>query len=270
MSLHLGLDALEQIKINELEVYFSGYSATPLASREIRVEKSKELNYYQGEVACNVQQMQAVKNIVNHTAYPFPYLVIGGSGTGKTTVLIESIIQILLKNPDARIMVSSQSNSICDKIAFRLRGFLPDYKIYRFYSMNQKFKCNDSDLDYSSRRYSNLDTMAERFHTFDYFRDFRVFVTTLTNSVNLPLLVQEHLRFSHIFIDDANNCTETNCLIPIVKYFSEFLAITGSIVLFGDPRINITNIRSKLARDLGLGKFLINQNFPATYSQNPH
>jgi hypothetical protein len=75
--------ALEQIKINELEVYFCGYSATPLASREIRVEKSKELNYYQGEVACNVQQMQAVKNIVNHTAYSSPYLVVGGSGTGK-------------------------------------------------------------------------------------------------------------------------------------------------------------------------------------------
>lgn len=248
--IHLSLEALEQIRVNDLQNYFCDYKIPPIANSEVRETPAVDLNWINTEIACNAKQMKAVLNIVNKTAFPFPYVVIGGPGTGKTTVVIESVIQVLMKEPNSKILVTSLSNSICDQVATRLREFLPDNQIYRHYSMSQKHK--DDSLRFADRNYTNLD---ERYHSFDYFRNFSVFIATLTASANFPLLIQDNIRFTYIFIDDANNCTEAHCLIPIAKYFLELLAVTGNIVLFGDTKVNTSRIRSKWARDLGLGKF---------------
>lgn len=42
----------------------------------------------------NKQQMQAVRNIVNNTAFPAPYIIYGPPGTGKTATLVEAVMQV--------------------------------------------------------------------------------------------------------------------------------------------------------------------------------
>ena len=51
-------------------------------------------SWYDSKIANNEEQKQAVKNIVLGTSHPYPYLVFGPPGTGKTVTLVESIKQV--------------------------------------------------------------------------------------------------------------------------------------------------------------------------------
>ena len=42
----------------------------------------------------NVEQRQAVKNILEKSSRPYPYLVFGPPGTGKTVTIVEAINQV--------------------------------------------------------------------------------------------------------------------------------------------------------------------------------
>ena len=44
----------------------------------------------------NVEQKQAVENILAGTSKPYPYLVFGPPGTGKTVTIVEAINQVRL------------------------------------------------------------------------------------------------------------------------------------------------------------------------------
>lgn len=43
----------------------------------------------------NLEQQQAVSQIVNKSAMPAPYLVFGPPGTGKTVTIVEAIAQVM-------------------------------------------------------------------------------------------------------------------------------------------------------------------------------
>lgn len=42
----------------------------------------------------NREQHRAVRNIVNNTAFPAPYIIYGPPGTGKTSTIVEAITQV--------------------------------------------------------------------------------------------------------------------------------------------------------------------------------
>lgn len=49
---------------------------------------------YNRKLENNLEQMQAVKNIVLGTSKPAPYIVFGPPGTGKTVTIVEAIKQV--------------------------------------------------------------------------------------------------------------------------------------------------------------------------------
>jgi superfamily I DNA and/or RNA helicase len=77
----------------------------------------------------NNQQYAVRKVLALHSG---EFLAIQGPpGTGKTTVITESILQILKQEPRARILITSQSNQAVDNVLERIVKF-PDMRVARF------------------------------------------------------------------------------------------------------------------------------------------
>ncbi|KAK1230008.1 hypothetical protein PQX77_006909 [Marasmius sp. AFHP31] len=65
------------------------------------------------------EQLQTVAAIVN-LPRSVPFIVFGPTGTGKTVTLVESIRQILARDPRSRIVACAPSNSAADLLATQL------------------------------------------------------------------------------------------------------------------------------------------------------
>lgn len=70
--------------------------------------------------ALDASQRSVIKNILRGELRTLPYLIRGPPGTGKTTTLVEIMLQVMAHNFDARVLVCTQSNSAANLIASKL------------------------------------------------------------------------------------------------------------------------------------------------------
>ncbi|KAM7282334.1 helicase MOV-10 isoform X2 [Ixodes scapularis] len=82
----------------------------------------------------NSEQFTAVKNILLGVHRPYPYLLFGPPGTGKTVTLVEALKQICHIIPSSHILVLAPSNSASDLLAERLLEHLMPSQIFRMYA----------------------------------------------------------------------------------------------------------------------------------------
>ncbi|XP_062549963.1 uncharacterized protein LOC134214659 [Armigeres subalbatus] len=75
-----------------------------------------------------------VRNIVNRTSFPAPYILFGPPGTGKTSTIVEAVLQIWKLQPKTNVLVSAASNFACDEFTTRLLEFIPATDVFRFVS----------------------------------------------------------------------------------------------------------------------------------------
>ncbi|MCX7999958.1 MAG: AAA domain-containing protein, partial [Leptospiraceae bacterium] len=75
-------------------------------------------------------QKEAIKKILSLRDGEF-FVLQGPPGTGKTTVILEIIQQVLYRNENAKILVSSQSNHAVDKVIIELIEKNPKLKVVR-------------------------------------------------------------------------------------------------------------------------------------------
>ncbi len=81
----------------------------------------------------------------------------GPPGTGKTTVITESILQILKQEPRARILITSQSNQAVDNVLERIVKF-PDMRLARFVrGKANEARISDIALKYTYESVINLE-----------------------------------------------------------------------------------------------------------------
>jgi len=101
-------------------------------------------------------QQEAVRKIL--ALHRGEFLAIQGPpGTGKTTVITETILQILKREPRARILITSQSNQAVDNVLERIVKF-PDIRVARFVrGKANEAKISDVALKYTYDSIINLE-----------------------------------------------------------------------------------------------------------------
>nr|KAF6398975.1 Mov10 like RISC complex RNA helicase 1 [Molossus molossus] len=188
----------------------------------------------------NENQKLAVRRILSGDCRPLPYVLFGPPGTGKTVTIIEAVLQVYHALPDSRILVCAPSNSAADLVCLRLH----ESRLLRPGTM---VRVN------ATCRFE--ETIIEAIKT--YCRDgediwrasrFRVIISTCSSA---GLFYQIGVRvghFTHVFVDEAGQASEPECLIPLGLVSD----VSGQIVLAGDPMQLGPVIKSRLAMAYGL------------------
>ncbi|KAJ6648786.1 putative helicase mov-10-B.2 [Pseudolycoriella hygida] len=226
-----------------------------LRNEELTLPK---LQFFDPKIKSDVNQIAAVKHIVEGTAYPLPYLLLGFPGTGKTKVIVESICQ-LFSFPKNRILVCSSSNNVCDEIAQKLIPLLKSttqhqtsltqqYNILRLYATSVRRSCKNYELlDNSNFDEKSIPCLAEIYK-------YRIVVCTLTVAGRLAQGNISKDHFTHLFIDECESAAETYTLIPIVGICSSSNSINANIILSGDPLQLGPIVRSNISKNMQLSE----------------
>ncbi|XP_012556830.2 uncharacterized protein LOC100201712 isoform X1 [Hydra vulgaris] len=207
----------------------------------------------------NKRQIDAVQRIVAGCGRPLPYILFGPPGTGKSVTVVESVLQIFTKIKHSRILVCAPSNSAADLIVERLHnsGVLNKSDMVRLCAFQRsmlnlpecivQYYVNDSDnISYAIR--------------------LRIIVTTCSMAGFLYSFNLKSGHFTHIFVDEAGQATEPECLVPV-----GFAAgcDESQIVLAGDPFQLGAVLRSDVANEYGLGiSYLERLTFLKLYERN--
>ncbi|XP_054090988.1 putative helicase mov-10-B.1 isoform X2 [Zeugodacus cucurbitae] len=215
------------------------------------------LNYYDKNIASNPEQIEAVHNIVasgKNSKLQAPYIIFGPPGTGKTSIIVESILQLLLHDRNAKILVTSGPNCACDEIALRICNTLALGKkpreniVARIYCYSQE------------RRRENLNKLLlEYSNMYDWhfmpdvklLQQYRIVVCTLS-AVGKLLSGGLH-NFTHVFLDEAAACSMSEGLIGVVGGLNE----NSQLILAGDHKQLGPILNSQRAEALGLGVSLM-------------
>ncbi|XP_012814717.2 RNA helicase Mov10l1 isoform X1 [Xenopus tropicalis] len=188
----------------------------------------------------NNHQKLAVKRILGGECRPTPYILFGPPGTGKTVTIIEAILQIYYALPDSRILVCAPSNSAADLVCLRLHqsNQLEPGSMVR---VNATCRLEETICD-AVRPYCGPGEDIRKASRF------RIIISTCSSA---GMFYQIGLRvghFTHVFVDEAGQASEPECLIPL-GLISE---VTGQIILAGDPMQLGPIIKSRVSLAYGL------------------
>ncbi|XP_057673165.1 putative helicase mov-10-B.1 [Corythoichthys intestinalis] len=237
---HRAVDLATQFGLEEVL-----FPPASLASKE--TSNVPQLSFFNRQLAENPEQMQAVRHIVAGTSKPAPYLVFGPPGTGKTITLVEAIKQIDKLESDCHILACAPSNSAVDVLCSRI---LKDHgnksKVYRMFASNRDPQSVSEDI----KAYSNLVGDGFIFPSKEKLMTYRIIVTTLITAGRLVTGNLPNGHFTHIFVDEAGQATEPDCLIPLAGLLDPK---SGLVVLAGDHKQLGPIVASPLAEKYGMG-----------------
>ncbi|OWF48746.1 RNA helicase Mov10l1-like [Mizuhopecten yessoensis] len=213
-------------------------SVVPLNYQKPASNKTQAMSYYNQWL--NDQQKAAVTRVLQGQCRPLPYILFGPPGTGKTMTIVETIIQVLKKMPSSRILACTPSNSAADLIAERIHksGQVKTSDMVRLNAVQR----NQETVPNCVRPYccygDNLDLASH----------YRVVVSTCASAGILYTLGIQAGHFSHVFVDEAGQATEPECMISC----GMVAGADGQIVLAGDPMQLGPVLRSKHSSKFGL------------------
>uniref|UniRef100_A0A673M8R7 RNA helicase n=1 Tax=Sinocyclocheilus rhinocerous TaxID=307959 RepID=A0A673M8R7_9TELE len=197
------------------------------------------LSMFNKDLENNPEQKAAVQHILSGTSKPAPYLIFGPPGTGKTVTVVEAIKQVNKSKATTHILACAPSNSACDLLCERLLGYVDAHRLYRLCAPSRDPRTVPQKL------------LVRHIHG--------VFLSysLSTYFVLAGMLVSGGFakgHFTHIFIDEAGQAVEPECIIGIAGLLDP---VKGQLVLAGDPQQLGPILRSPLAQLHGLGQSLL-------------
>lgn len=217
---------------------------------------------YNPDIETNPAQKRAVSSIVRLPPGSPPFIVFGpwvhflnpqdpkfltlkcsSPGTGKTVTIIEAIRQ-LLRNPGTVILASAPSNAAADIIASRLKDHLTPDQLFRFYAPSYRGNVAPGLAPYTFKK-----GIFHAVHELNKMAGFRVIVTTCLSGCVPPGIGLLRGHFTHIFVDEAGQASEPECLVPITNVLGD----TTNVILSGDPCQLGPIIQSPIGVEYGLG-----------------
>ncbi|EMD34729.1 hypothetical protein CERSUDRAFT_97310 [Gelatoporia subvermispora B] len=197
-------------------------------------------------VADNPEQVRAINNIAQLHPDCAPYIVFGPPGTGKTSTIVEAILQVLDRHKDARILACAPSNSAADEILRRLSPRLNKSLMFRFNAVSRQHVTIPKDLLQYCYALQGIFAIpsTERLHKT------RAMVSTCVSAAFAYGIGLEPGYFTHIFVDEAAQATEPEVMVAVKR----MTTASTRVVLSGDPKQLGPIIVSNFARELGLGK----------------
>ncbi|XP_017049396.1 putative helicase MOV-10 [Drosophila ficusphila] len=241
------------------------------AKPKIETVPSQAILLLNPTIYSNTEQFQAVKRIVAGPSTEGPYIVFGPPGTGKTTTIVETILQLRLLQPRSRILVTAGSNSACDTIALKLCEYISSNERLRKHFAQQEQPKPDRQLIRVFSRsihHKGLKTVPPLLlknsncskHIYEHLGVSHIlqYGITVATLCTVGRLVSDdlgkHKFFSHIFIDEAGAATEPEALIGImgIKQTSDC-----HVILSGDHKQLGAVIKSNRAASLGLSHSLM-------------
>ncbi|KAH8375337.1 hypothetical protein KR200_009758, partial [Drosophila serrata] len=219
----------------------------------------------------NAEQLQAVQRIVAGPNPNGPYIVFGPPGTGKTTTIVEAILQLRLHQPRSRILVTAGSNSACDTIALKLCEYIQtNARLREHFAQQEKPSANHQLIRVFSRSFyrkglktvpalllknSNCSNNKYKHLGVSHILEYGIAVATLcTVGRFLCDKLGKFNHFTHIFIDEAGAATEPETLIGIMGVKQ---SVDCHVILSGDHKQLGAVIKSNRAASLGLSRSLM-------------
>lgn len=245
---HYALEKMEELGLVE---YFKDFNSVPARCNK-KSNSFHNLQYFNQSIADDSKQDCAVKNVLSNSFYPFPFVISGGPGTGKTTVMVECVAQILKLSPRSHILITTQSNSAADEIGVRMLQYLSSHQIFRYFSQGQA-KSSRDEYTAELRKSSTLLTGKFQTPTYQEFYRLQVVIITMVASNRLVMANIRKNHFDYIFIDECCAAIEPECLIPIIGLGMEQEKVNASIVLLGDENLLGPKIDSDQATGMQLG-----------------
>ncbi|TDG51098.1 hypothetical protein AWZ03_002461 [Drosophila navojoa] len=216
------------------------------------------------DIESNPEQLEAVQQIVSGPNPNVPYILFGPPGTGKTTTIVEAILQLILMKK-ARILVSIGSNAACDMITLKLIHYIendPRFKSFlksdnpvllRLISATQ-FRKHAISIHRDVMRYSNYEYNKQNKRytrhglTKDDLEKYGIIVATLCYAGLRA--VRSLSKFTHIFIDEAASVSEPEVLLAIAGIKDK----ECHVILSGDHKQLGPIVKSKRAKVLGMDR----------------
>ncbi|CAM6089205.1 unnamed protein product [Calypogeia fissa] len=229
-------------------------SKLPATISDVGLERPDMINKF-----LNMEQRKAVENIANHVPGSGPYVILGPPGTGKTVTMVECVLQVLARNPSARLCVCAPSNYAADILCSGIAagGFNDSSLMWRMNDPRRSMASIKVDV----LPFCNFKVLSRGG---DETLNFKVIVCTCGSAGMLDEdpLSRRIGSFTHILIDEAGQALIPEALIP----FSLGNPNT-CYVLCGDPKQLGPVVHSKLAAENGLDDTLIGR-FQSTAEDN--
>ncbi|KAL5477180.1 hypothetical protein EMCRGX_G023934 [Ephydatia muelleri] len=183
----------------------------------------------------NLQQRRAVEAIVSGACCPVPYILFGPPGTGKTVTVVESILQVYKRDISCKILACTPSNSAADLMAERLHssGHIEEGSMIRLnaFMRSQVLPLSIENFCIVANKKAKSKTKSSR-----------IVICTCSTAAILRAF---NVTFSYVFVDEAGQALEPECLIPV----SLLAGRRGQLVLAGDPLQLGPVVFSSLASD---------------------